>query len=263
MIHKILAGYYWSDGGAFNGVLPYSMWGTRTETDERRRQQLNLNLLFIQIPGRNILVDTGLGNRLSDKQIDIYRPSDFLLPAALGELGIKDTDITDVIMTHLHFDHAGGIVTDFGSHEGLTFPKAKHWIQQREWEMAKNPDQLNHAAYNFPHQLALLEETGEVELVNGEVEIAAGISIIETGGHSVGSQIVACDLPEGYYIYAGDIVPTMFHTLISVTSAYDVSRKDTFAAKKMIYERLRAREGYLLLDHDLNRWEVPASELRG
>lgn len=262
MIHKILAGYYWSDGGAFNGVLPYTVWGSHTQTDERRRQRLNLNLLLIQIPGRNMLVDTGLGNRLSDKQIDIYRPSEFLLPAALNALGISNTDITDVIMTHLHFDHAGGIVTDVGSHSALTFPEAKYWIQQREWEMAKNPDELNRAAYAFPQQLALLEAEGAYELVNGEVEIAPGISIIETGGHSVGSQIVQCDLPEGFYIYAGDIVPTMFHTRLAVTSAYDVSRKDTVAAKKLIYARLRAREGHLLLDHDLNIWDIPVANLR-
>ena len=261
-VHKVLAGYYWSDGGAFNGVMPYALWGKKTETDERRRQQLNLNLLLVLSGQRIMLVDTGLGNRLSDKQRDIYRPSEFLLPAALGNMGIKNTDVTDVIMTHLHFDHAGGIVTDFGSFCELTFPNAKHWIQQSEWDMAKDSDQLNQAAYNFEHQLALLEQQGRIELVDGELEIAPGISIIKTGGHSVGSQIVQLDLPEGFYIYAGDIIPTMFHTSLAITSAYDVARKDTFAGKKLIYERLKAKDGILLLDHDLKRWDVPVSELR-
>jgi len=261
-IHKVNAGHYWSDGGAFMGVMPWAIWSKHTQVDERRRQKLEMNLLLIMIPGRNILVDTGLGNRLSAKQVDIYQPSEFMLPCALSEIGLNDIDITDVVLTHLHFDHAGGIVTSFGDTDALTFPKATHWIQKSEWEMAKNPDDLNHAAYNFAHQLSLLESSGTVKLIAGECEIAKGITLIEVGGHSVGSQIVQADLPEGFYIYAGDIVPTYFHTSLAITSAYDIARKDTFAAKKLIYKRLKERDGILLLDHDLSRWEIPASELR-
>lgn len=261
-IHKIYAGHYWSDGGAFMGVLPYALWGKKTVVDERRRQKLNLNLLLIQTEGRNILIDTGLGNRLSDKQIEIYQPSEFLLPLALHELGLKDSEITDVIMTHLHFDHAGGITTGFGDTDALTFPQAKYWIQKSEWDMAKNPDELNQAAYSFQHQLGLLESEGNYQLLSGETEIAPGISCIEVGGHSVGSQIIQIDFPNGFYIYAGDIIPTMFHSSMAITSAYDVSRKETFAAKQLIYSRLKEHNGFLLLDHDLNKWEVPVSELR-
>jgi len=244
------------------GVLPWTLWNKKTQVDERRRQKLNLNLLLIMIPGRNILVDTGMGNRLSEKQIEIFQPSEFLLPIALSEFGITDIDITDVVMTHLHFDHAGGIVTAFGDEDALTFPNARYWIQQSEWDMAKNPDDLNRAAYSFEHQLSLLETEGLVELIEGDNEIAEGITLIKTGGHTVGSQIVQADLPEGFYIYAGDIIPTYFHTLPAVTSAYDVARKDTFAAKKLIYSRLKERNGILLLDHDLSHWEIPISELR-
>lgn len=261
-IHKVFAGHYWSDGGAFMGVLPWTLWNRKTQVDERRRGKLNLNLLLIMLPGRNILVDTGLGNRLSEKQIEIYEPSDFLLPLSLSEIGLTDTDITDVIMTHLHFDHAGGIVTGFGDKDGLTFPNARYWIQKSEWEMAKNPDDLNKAAYSFEHQLGLLESEGHIELVDGECEMANGVSLIKVGGHTVGSQIVQIDLPEGFYIYAGDIIPTMFHTSKAITSAYDVARKETFAAKEFIYSRLKEKQGFLLLDHDLSRWDIPISELR-
>lgn len=261
-IHKIFAGYYWSDGGAFMGVLPYALWSAKSAVDERRRQKLNLNLLLIQSEGRNILVDTGLGNRLSAKQIEIYNPSEFLLPQALGELGLTDNDITDVVMTHLHFDHAGGIVTSFGENDALTFPVARYWIQAGEWDMAKNPDELNRAAYAFEHQLSRLDSLGHIELIEGDKEIAPGVTLIKTGGHTVGSQIVQIDFAEGFYIYAGDIIPTMFHTSPAITSAYDVSRKETFAAKQLIYSRLKERNGCLLLDHDLSKWEVPYTDLK-
>ncbi len=261
-IHKIHAGHFWSDGGAFMGVLPWTMWNQRSQVDEQRRQKLESNLLLILIPGRNILVDTGYGNRLTNKQISSFQPAEYLLPFALSEIGITDVDITDVVMTHLHFDHAGGVVTAFGDKDALTFPNARYWIQQSEWDMAKHPDELNRAAYSFEHQLSLLESEGNIEFIEGDCEIAAGITLIKTGGHTVGSQIVQIDLPEGFYIYAGDIIPTSFHTLPSVTSAYDVSRKDTFAAKKFIYSRLKEHNGILLLDHDDTRWEVPVSELK-
>lgn len=261
-IHKVLAGHYWSDGGAFMGVLPYAIWKEKATLDERRRQKLNLNLLLIYSDGRWILVDTGLGNRLSEKQIEIYQPSEFMLPLALSELGLKDTDITDVIMTHLHFDHAGGVITGFGEQDALTFPNATYWVQKSEWEMAKNPDELNKAAYSFAHQLALLEEKGKVMLIEGEKEIAPGVSAVWSGGHTVGHQFVQIDFGDRFYIYAGDIIPTWFHTSLAITSAYDVSRKESFLAKKLIYSRLKARNGSLLLDHDLKSWEIPVSSLK-
>ncbi len=260
-LHKVLAGSYWSDGGALMGVLPWSIWNKKIATDERRRLMMSLNLLLIRSEDRCILVDTGLGNRLSEKQLDIYNPSEFLLPLSLGELGIKDTDITDVIMTHLHFDHAGGIVTDFGTEDRLTFPNATYWIQSKEWEMAKHPDGLNKAAYSFQHQLLLLEQIGKLQLVDGEALVAPGIRLVLTGGHTVGSQIVEIDSSEGFYIYAGDIIATEFHLNPVIISAYDVSREDTYLAKQYIYETLKQKNGYLLLNHDNERWQIPINDL--
>jgi len=261
-LFKIYAGHYWSDGGALMGVLPYAIWKDKIGVDERRRQKMDLNLLLIVSEERRIMVDTGLGNRLSDKQREIYRPSDFNLPLALGELGYRDIDITDVIMTHLHFDHAGGIVTSFGDRDALTFPQATYWIQKSEWEIAKAPDGLNQAAYAFSHQLSLLEEQGKVTLIEGEVQIAQGVSCVHCGGHTIGSQFVQVDADNGLHIYAGDIIPTKFHTSPAITSAYDVSRADTFKAKMDIYGRLKAANGYLFLDHDTREWEIPISLLR-
>jgi glyoxylase-like metal-dependent hydrolase (beta-lactamase superfamily II) len=261
-LHRINAGDYWTDGGAMLGVLPRAIWGKTVHTDERHRKNLALNLLLIKVDGHVILVDTGLGNRLTDQQRDIYRPSSFLLPAALAEVGVRDTDVTDVVLTHLHFDHAGGIVTGFGDMDRLTFPKARHWIQRVEWETAKNPDGLNRAANNFEQQLTLLEERGRQEIIEGDREIAPGVRLVLTGGHTAGSQIVEIDLPTGFYIYPADIIPTMFHTSPAVTSAYDVCRKDTFKAKQYIYALLKEKQGVLLLNHDPRHWEIPVADLR-
>ena len=260
-LHKILAGSYWSDGGALMGVLPWQFWNQKIVTDERRRLLMSLNLLLIQSADRRILVDTGLGNRLSERQMDIYNPSEFLLPLSLSAIGLKDTDITDVIMTHLHFDHAGGIVTGFGTEDRLTFPHASYWIQRCEWEMAKNPDGLNKAAYNYAHQLTLLDQQGQIHLLDGDAEVAPGVQVVHTGGHTVGSQIVEIDNGSEFSIYAGDIIATEFHLNPVIISAYDVSRQDTFRAKQYIYDKLRQKNGYLLLDHDNERWQIPISDI--
>jgi glyoxylase-like metal-dependent hydrolase (beta-lactamase superfamily II) len=261
-LHRINAGDYWTDGGAMLGVLPRAIWGRTEQTDERHRKRLALNLLLIRSADRIILVDTGIGNRLTDRQQDIYRPSPWLLPSSLAEFGIRDVDVTDVVLTHLHFDHAGGIVTGFNDTDRLTFPRARHWIQNAEWETAKNPDGLNKAAYCFEQQFSRLETHGKLELLEGDAEIAPSVMLRRTGGHTTGSQIVEIDALTGFYIYAADIIPTMFHTAPSVTSAYDVCRKDTFKAKQDIFAKLKEKQGTLLLNHDLNRWEVPVSDLK-
>jgi len=259
-IHKVYAGCYWSDGGALMGVLPWSIWSKRVETDDRHRLRMALNLLLIRSEDRNILVDTGLGNMLSEKQHKIYNPDEFMLPVSLGELGIRDIEITDVVMSHLHFDHAGGICSEVLGKKVLTFPSATYWIQKLEWEMANNPDGLNRAAYDKA-QYELLAEEGKINLIEQDTTIAKGVKLVHTGGHTVGSQIVEIKTDKGFYIYPADIIPTMMHTHLPVTSAYDINREDTYKAKLYIYDTLKSHDGYLLLDHDNDIWEIPITEL--
>jgi glyoxylase-like metal-dependent hydrolase (beta-lactamase superfamily II) len=260
-LHLILAGEYWTDAGAFMGVLPYSIWHKKVETDERRRLKMHLNLLLIQTPNRNILVDTGLGNRLTDRQKDIYSPSDFLLIHSLHQIGLKPEDITDIIMTHLHFDHAGGVISQIEGNDVLTFPQAVYHIQKAEWEMAKHPDGLNRAAYQFDHQLSLLETKGNIQLTTATTEICSGVYSHWVGGHTIGMQMVEAVIEGKSYIYAGDIIPTRFHQPLAITSAYDVSREQSYAAKLKIYEKLRDTNGFLLFDHDTTQWQIPYNEI--
>jgi glyoxylase-like metal-dependent hydrolase (beta-lactamase superfamily II) len=261
LLHQVFAGHYWTDAGAFMGVLPYFIWQDKVELDERHRLKMHLNLLLIQTEGKNILVDTGVGNRLNKRRKEIYNPSDFMLPAGLKHLGLSPSDITDVIMTHLHFDHAGGIISEQEGTDFLTFPKAVFHIQSKEWQMAKQPDKLNQAAYQFEHQLALLDQEGKVHLLDGDTEIEKDVFVHWVGGHSVGSQIIEVIKDGKPFIYAGDIIPTRYHLPAAVTSGYDVSRTHSFEAKLMIYDKLSSEDGFLLLDHDVNDWQLPYSEI--
>lgn len=137
-LHRIDAGNYWTDGGAMLGVLPRAIWEKSVQTDERHRKNLALNLLLVKTPERVILVDTGLGNRLSEKQRDIYRPSAFLLPASLAELGIRDADVTDVVLTHLHFDTPAASSQASATTTRSPFPKPGTGSSARNGRPPKN-----------------------------------------------------------------------------------------------------------------------------
>jgi glyoxylase-like metal-dependent hydrolase (beta-lactamase superfamily II) len=255
-LFQIDAGHYWSDGGAAFGALPKVLWNRTIEADEKNRIRFELNLLLIKTPDRNILVDTGCGNHLSPKQIKIYNPSEFTLFNELEKHCVTRFDITDVILTHLHFDHAGGVVSIIDGKTELSFPNAVYYIQKREWEMASNPDELNQAAYMFEEQLSLLASEGKYILVNGNYQLIPEITLRLTGGHTIGTQIVVCESNGDFAIYAGDIIPSQPHLALPVVSAYDVSREDTFKAKKAILMEIKQKKGYLLLNHDGSEFAI-------
>ena len=246
----VSAGDFLVDGGAAMGVLPKTIWQRFLKVDEKNRITLALNLLLIRADGKNILVDTGIGNKISDKIRKIYHPSAFLLPENLRKIGLQTTDIDIVVLTHLHFDHCGGTTSILNGQKVLTFPNALHIIQQKEWKIAKNPDELDKASYNFAEDLALLEESGNYKLIAGDFALTPEIRLELTGGHSEGMQVIRIDYGDELAYYAGDIIPMDANRHLSVTSAFDLNRKQTFLAKKKILRELQARKGILFLNHE-------------
>jgi glyoxylase-like metal-dependent hydrolase (beta-lactamase superfamily II) len=232
------------------GVLPKSLWQKFLQPDEKNRITLALNCFLIKSEGKNILVDTGIGNKLPEKSQKIYQASDFRLPHSLESIGIHPQEIDFVVLSHLHFDHAGGVVTLVNGEPELTFPNAIHVIQEKEWNTAKNPDNLNKPAYNFKDDLELLEKSGNFKLVNGDYKITNEVSVSFTGGHSEGNQIVKVHSDNEFAVFAGDIIAMKAHQHPAVTTAYDVSRRDTFAAKNLILNELNQTHGTLLLVHE-------------
>jgi glyoxylase-like metal-dependent hydrolase (beta-lactamase superfamily II) len=249
----VSAGLWKGDGGAIMGVMPKVLWQKIVSADEKNRVVLALNILLIKADGKNILIDTGIGNKISDKIRKIYDTTDFELIENLQKLGIERTDIDYVIITHLHFDHAGGIVTFINENPELTFPNAVHIIQSREWQVAKYPDELNRASYNFKDDLTLLEETGNYNLVDENYEVVPGITVEFVGGHSEGMQVVRMESEGELAYYAGDIIPLDVQRHLSVNSAYDLNRKDLFIAKKRILSELKEKNGILFYAHDAEK----------
>ncbi len=238
------------------GIFPRAIWERSVFTDEKHRIQMDFSLVLLETGDKVFLIDTGLGNRISDKEKKIYRASEFTLVENLERVGYKREDIDGVILTHLHFDHAGGVVSDFGSGDELTFPNAIHYIQEIEWSTARHPDELNESAYQFDHQLSLLEASEMFRLVNGDVNLTPEIRLILAGGHSNGFQVVRIESEGELAYYGGDIFPHKEHLRPSVTSAYEVDRTRSYRYKRMILDELRPVNGLLFLGHDMEMKSV-------
>jgi len=233
--------------------MPKALWQKLLQVDDRNRIELALNLLLIRSDNKNILIDTGFGNKLTDKIEKIYSPSKFVLLESLAKLGLSRNDIDLVVFTHLHFDHAGGVVSFIDNKKELTFPEAVHIIQKREWEVAKDPDELNRASYNFKEDLKLLEEVGNYKLIDGDFKLTKDITLELTGGHSEGMQVIRIESDNELAYYPGDILPMEVNRHLAVTTAFDLNRKDTFKAKKKILSEIKERDGVIFLAHDATK----------
>ncbi len=252
MLKILNAGSFWSDAGAAMGVLPRPLWPKNIPVDSKNRVQASINLLYIESAGKKIIVDTGLGNRLDNKIMKIYSPSRENILTALDDNSIDRNDIDYVILTHLHFDHAGGLISNINGEDVVTFPNAKHVIQQKEWDIALNPDTLNQAAYSYENHLSLIDNEKNLKLVDGDYDVTDEVKVILTGGHTNGFQIVKIGSEKPVY-YTADILSRQLNLRIPLCFSYDVCRRDTAKAKEWILEDLEKMSGRLILNHDMEK----------
>lgn len=236
------------DGGAMFGIIPKVLWQKSAPADSKNRILLTTRCLLIRTPGASILVDTGLGDKYSRKNLDIFgiekRPG---LREALHTIDISPEQITGVILSHLHFDHCGGNTRY--SHEGRvipTFPNAKFYVQRREWEDALNPDRRSKASYvkeNFlpvEHQIIFLD---------GDCEISPGIELMVTGGHTRGHQIVKISSGSHTACFLADLIPTTSHIKIPYVMGYDLFPLDTMVYKDKLLKDALNEDWILIFEH--------------
>ncbi len=191
-------GFFGLDGGAMFGVVPKPLWERTNPPDERNRIRLALRPLLVVAGKERVLVDTGIGDKWDEKARDIYRIEHTdTIESSLARVGLKPEDITRVVLTHLHFDHAGAATKlDSTGKPVPRFPNARYYVQQREWELAINPNRRSRAAY-LPDNFLPLQEAGQLELIDGDFQLGLGLELVLTGGHTPGHQIVMVrDNPE-------------------------------------------------------------------
>ena len=219
---------YWLDGGSFEldggamfGVVPKVLWSKKYPATEDNFISLVASPILVKAPDALVLIETGLGNKLTEKQKKIFRVTrEWMVPEDLEKLGIKREDIDYVILTHCDFDHSGGIVMKEDDGMNLTFPRAKHLIQRKEWEDVKNPNRRSAHTFweiNFKG----LEESGVLELVDEEAEVIPGLRVIHTGGHNRGHQVVRIEDGGEVALHLADLLPTHVHFNPLWVMAYD------------------------------------------
>jgi glyoxylase-like metal-dependent hydrolase (beta-lactamase superfamily II) len=260
-IHAIQAGGQKLDGGAMFGVVPKPLWERRIPADERNRIQLGMRCLLIEHKSGLILIDTGAGNKETDKFYDIYgienkgTKGPTALEDGLAQLGVKPEDISLVINSHLHFDHAGG--NTFKDEKGVvrpSFPKARYLVQRGEYRYATHPNERTSASYFAPNYEPLREAKSLV-LADGEREIADGIRAIPTPGHVPFHQGILIESQGERAFFLGDLVPTTSHLPLAWIMGYDVEPLVTLETKRTILARAKQEHWLVVFEHDAtNAW---------
>lgn len=243
-------GYFGLDGGAMFGVVPKPLWEKTNPPDERNRIRLALRPLLVVTSGELVLIDTGIGNKFDEKFADRYRVEKVTtLLDSLENAGFGPNDITLVILTHLHFDHCGGATIRDGNRILPTFPRARYVVQAAEWDDATKPNRRSRASY-LPENFLPIQEAGQLELVNGSVEIIPGVELIHTGGHTRGLQLVKIRSVQGTAIFWSDMIPTRGHIPVPYIMGYDLFPLDSMDQKEKLLNQA-INEGWIsFLEHD-------------
>ena len=258
-IHILHDGTFALDGGAMFGVVPRVLWQKTDPPDEKNRVTLGLNVALIETAGRRILVDTGMGDKWSEKERTLYRiDRSSTLLGALRALGLGPADIDLVINTHLHFDHAGGNTRLEGGKPVPTFPRARYLVQKGEWDDATRPHERSRASYREV-DIAPLAEAGQVDLLTGDVEVAPGVRVVRVGGHTAHHQIVVVEGGGSALFIPTDLLPTTSHLPLPFVMSYDLYPVATLEAKRELLQKAAESDSWLLFYHDR---ETPLGRVR-
>jgi glyoxylase-like metal-dependent hydrolase (beta-lactamase superfamily II) len=256
--HVLLDGHVYLDGGAMFGVIPKVMWEKKIPADARNRIQLAMNCLLIHAGGKNILVETGAGGKMSPKLRDIYGLDGPVLNDRLRDHGLDRTEIDIVINTHLHFDHCGGNTRVEKDKVVASYPNAKYVVQRGEFEHAKNPNERDCASY-FAENYVPIEAAGKLALLEADRAIAPGVELIRVPGHTANMQCVKLTGGGKTAFFFADLVPTAAHLPLPWIMGYDLYPMTTLENKKKWIPEV-IEEGWIaLFGHDA---KTPAGHVR-
>lgn len=252
-IHLISDGCIWLDGGAMFGVVPRVFWEKLMPPDDRNRIRLGVNCLLIKTGEQNILIDTGCGNKYTEKERKIYgMGEEAQLLNQLKAHGVEGADISCVINTHLHFDHCGGNTMIEAGEVRPTFPNAVYVVQGMELAEASTPHERNRASY-FEENWRVLVDEGRLRTIEGEAEVAPGVTCVPTPGHTLGHQSVKVSDKGKTIFFAADLCPTAAHVPLPWVMAYDLYPMVTLETRRDIWARAVEEGWTFFFEHDANQ----------
>lgn len=244
-------GHFRLDGGTMFGAVPKVLWEKKCTADATNTIPLCNDVLLVKTPEHTILIDTGIGNKLSSKLLSIFQvTSPWSVTDDLQKLGISSEEIDTVLLTHCDFDHAGGIVMHNGEgEEELSFPNAVHYIQQKEWEDVEQPNRRAQSTY-FPENFSLLKKEGKLKIIAGDIDVCTGIKLRYTGGHTRGHQLVELHSGGETLVHLGDLYPTHAHTNPLWIMSYDNFPLEVIDRKEEYFEYYQKQNSWFSFYHD-------------
>ena len=250
-LHTIETGRFRLDGGAMFGIVPKTLWERRLAPDARNRITLNMRCLLLEGDGRLILIDNGVGDKYDARFQDIFAIDhrEHTLGGALGAAGFSTADVTDVILTHLHFDHGGGSTLRRGDRLVPAFPNATYHVQRKHLAWARQPNLREKASF-LPDNIEPLAASGQVNQIDGAGSLFLGVEVMLVNGHTEAQQMVKIAGPEGTLVFVADLLPTSHHVRGPWIMAYDVRPLVTLQEKTVFLDQALAGGWHLFFEHD-------------
>lgn len=243
-------GFFRLDGGSMFGVIPKPLWERKKPADNRNRIRLGLNSLVLKGPEAVVVVESGIGRKMTPREEDIYGLEGVnTLIEGLKKEGIMPEDVDFVIHSHLHLDHCGWATSVGVGGLSPTFPRARYVVQVREWEAALDPDPRSRASYD-PRNFTLLEQKGLLAAVDGETQLLKGLRVEYTGGHTPGHQIVYVESGDLRCVFLGDLVPTRAHVKVHWHMGWDLFPLELMRVKRRILSEALRRRDLLFFTHE-------------
>ena len=253
-LHTINTGLFKLDGGAMFGVVPKVLWQKTNTPDKNNLCTWALRSLLIEDGDKLILIDTGIGNKQSDKFFKhYYLHGDDTLSKSLNSKGFCEDDITDVILTHLHFDHCGGAIKQSGDKLDTTFKNAIYWSNENHWEWATNPNEREKASF-LKENILPIKENGQLKFINRENRITKNvfnnIDIFFADGHTESQVIPMINYKGKTIVFMADLLPSVGHIPLPYVMGYDTRPLLTMTEKKLFLDTAANNNYTLFFQHD-------------
>ena len=249
-LHIINSGYFGLDGGAMFGIIPKPLWQKTNPPDEANRIKLATRNLLLTDGKRKILIDTGNGNKWDEKSKNIYG-FDFTnsLEGSLNNLNLTPSDITDVILTHLHFDHTGGSTKIENDKLIPAFPNAKYYVQKENYEWAMNPSERDKGSYLKDSFEPLMKE-GVLNFIEDQEKFDDEIEFVIINGHTFAQQLIKISDSSNTILYCADLFPTTSHIPLPYVMGYDLQPLVTVEEKKKVLAKAIEESWKIFFEHD-------------
>lgn len=251
-LYAINTGHFKLDGGAMFGVVPKSIWNKSNPADQNNMCSWALRCLLIEDGNRLILIDNGMGNKQDEKFFGYYYlHGNDTLQKSLNKYGFEMDDITDMVLTHLHFDHCGGSIKYNSNKTNLepAFKNAKYYCNEKHWNWATQANSREKASF-LKENILPIKESGQLNFIDSQSKLIADLSFIEVNGHTEGMMLPIIKYKESTLAYMADLIPSVGHLPIPFVMGYDVRPLETLKEKELILKTALDNDWTLFFEHD-------------